>query len=218
MRVLLLFLLLSGARLFAQPGSANGSLELPALTIKTNLPPLLNPFKQAFSLGADLPLARQFSADAGVGAFFNSIYFADQKGESYKGLRLRAGLKYHIPRPGRSTLYIGLEGKYNDIRHISLREVFRQGQQYIEILPVERTVKTRGMAFRMGRQYYTGAYQKILIEPYFGMGLAYTKVTRSLPPDAELLPDNEFLNFEYGPGTTRILDLVFGVQIGLALW
>lgn len=218
MRVLLFLFLLNTSALLAQSGPATGVVELPALTIKTNLTPLLNPFKQAFSLGADLRFARRFSADAGVGAFFNSIYFADQKGESYKGLRLRAGLKYHIPRPGRSTLYIGLEGKYNDIRHISLREVFRQGQQYIEILPVERTVKTRGMAFRMGRQYYSGAYQKILIEPYFGMGLAYTKVTRSLPPDAELLSDNEFLNFEYSPGTTRILDLIFGVQIGLTLW
>lgn len=191
---------------------------LPWLTLKTNASALANPFKPAAAVSTDLRLGPNISADLGAGAFIGSPHFADHEGESYKGLRLRAGAKYHLIQADRRSFYVGIEAKYHDIRHISIRQVFRQGQQYLEFLPVERTIRSQGVAARVGWQLYFGPNKRLLLEPYAGLGMVYHRVERRLPPDAEWADDGSVFVFEFEPGTHTVPDLLLGLQIGIALW
>ena len=192
---------------------------IPLLTLKTNVSALINPIKQAYAFAADLRLSSKMSADAGAGAFLGSaLQFAQREGESYTGLRLRAGLKYYMIQRERYAFHVGMQSKYHDIKHITFRQVLRQGQQYLEILPVERTLKTYGMAGRSGWQFYLGRNNRLLLEPYFGFGIAWHDARRNLPPDAELIDEGGFLSFEYEQGKSVMPDILMGVYLGVALW
>lgn len=215
MRILIVLLACLPGMAMAQSDAAPG---IPRLTLKTNVSTLLNPFKQAYGFGTDLRLTQRTSVDLGAGAFINSATFANNKGESYRGLRLRAGFKYYLKQGVRYGFHIGLEGKYHDITNQTIREVFRQGQQYTEFLTIERKIKTVGLGVIAGWQFYLGQHRGFLIEPYAGVGVLLNNVTRSLPADAELLNREEFFSFEYEPGQHALPDLLIGVHVGFALW
>ena len=220
MRAIVFLLTLLPCYLPAQTDDAPG---IPRLTLKTNAGILINPFKQAFGFATDIRLSRRISADIGAGAFFNSAAFANNKGESYRGMRLRAGIKYFLIQSERNAFHVGLEGKYHDIKNIQIREVFRQGQQYLQFYPVERKVRTKGIALRAGWQFYLGAKKRFFIEPYTGLGVLFHDVHSGLPPDATLVGDDvqEFFplaSFEYGEGKSTTPDVLLGLHCGIALW
>lgn len=220
MRQLIFVLLLCCGQLSAQQGPDAAAPGIPRLTLKLNASVLLNPFKQALAFDSDIRLAPRFSLDAGGGVFIGSpMQFAQHKGESYKGLRLRAGLKYYLLEWKRSAFHVGLAGKYHDIKHISIREIFRQGQQYLEYYPVERHIRTFGLAGRAGWQLYFGRHKRFLLEPYAGVGALYNHVTSYLPPDAdEFIGTPEWFTFEYATGKHRTIDLLVGLHVGVGLW
>ena len=191
---------------------------LPFLTFKTDIGALINPIKQAYFFGADLRLTSRISADAGAGAFIGSaLQYADHEGESYKGLRVQAGLKYYLIQSENHGFYLGLEGKYHDIKHVAIREIFRQGQQYLEFYPVERKIRTQGVAGRAGWQFYLGQNKRLLLEPYAGFGVQFNQVERLLPPDAEMIEEPGFL-FEFEPGNSVTPTVHLGVHLGVVLW
>lgn len=191
---------------------------LPLLTLKTDIGALFNPFKQAFAFGADLRLSPRMSVDAGAGAFIGSVLqYADHRGESYTGLRVQAGLKYYLKQSERVAFHLGLEVKYHDIKHIAFREIFRQGQQYIEFYPVERTVRTQGLSGRAGWQFYVGRNKQFVLEPFGGFGIQFNQVSRLLPPDAEIVEQPVF-TFEFEPGNSATPYLLLGFHVGLVLW
>lgn len=217
MRSFVFALLLFPSGLLAQKDAAAGGL--PLLTFKTNVTALLNPVKQAYAFGADIRLGSRMTADVGAGAFLGSpLQFASHKDESYKGLRLRAGLKYYLFQKGRSALHLGVEGKLHNIKHLRYWEVLRQGQQYTQFLLVERKVETLGIASRAGLQIFLGQNRRFFIEPYAGLGFLFNTVKRPLPPDAEIINDGGVFVFEYEPGKTVSPDLIVGLHFGVALW
>jgi hypothetical protein len=179
---------------------------------------LLNPFKQAIAYTSDFRLAPRLSVDAGLGYFFNSINFANTSGESYQGLRLRYGLKYALPSIEKTAFYVGVEGKYQYIRHISNKEVLRQGAQYLEILSVERNVRTNGLALRTGWYHYVSKNKRWMIEQYVGLGINFHQVRHLLPPDAELAETERFLSFEIPDGKSNRAAFLLGLHIGYLLW
>lgn len=196
-----------------------GARGLPLLTFKTNVTALLNPVKQAYAFGADIRLGSRITADIGAGAFLGSpLQFADHKGESYKGLRLRAGLKYYLFQKGRSAFHLGLEGKVHNIKHFRYWEVLRQGQQYTEFLLAERKVDTQGLSSRAGLQIFLGENRRFFIEPYAGLGFLFNTVKLQLPPDVEIIDDGGIFVFEFEPGRTVSPDLIVGLHFGVALW
>jgi hypothetical protein len=212
MRILVLLAILScTARVAAQ--------EIPRFTIKTNTSTLLHPFKPAIAMSSDFRLGQRFSVDAGAGWMLDGWPFANQQGESYQGPRLRLGFKYIYSSPHRQSLgYLGLEAKYNHIVHQSWREVGRQGGQYREILLTRRVVKTTGLAYRMGRQYFVGSSKRFIIEPYVGLGTALHAVSMTLPEDATPFPERGIFILEYPLGNTLLIDMLFGIHVGFALW
>lgn len=218
MRHALFLLVLSQANLFAQDKWNTAASSLPLITVKTNIATLINPAKQAFAFTTDLRIAPRFSIDAGGGAFFNSTTFARYKGESYKGMRLRAGFKYFVYASERIAFHAGMEAKYNGIKHLSYRQALRQGGQYIETMLANRKVKTMGLASRIGWYVYAGSKKQFLLEPYMGLGVMWHDVSLDLPPDAELFRENELFSFEYRTGKSRSLDVLLGLHFGYAFW
>lgn len=216
--VIIFVLLLLSVALPAQTARDTATSGIPLLAIKINALPLVNPFKQAIALSADLRLARRFSVHAGAGRFLGSTTFVHNEGESYTGLRLRAGIKYFPVISASNAFYIGIESKYHDIKHLRYRDVFRQGGQYLEILKTERKVETRGLALCTGGQFYEGRNRRLVIEPFAGLGVVFHEVTLPLPPDAELIETEEFLSFEFEPGKSRFLDVLLGIHVGVGLW
>ena len=218
MRTFIFALAFLPVTLFAQGAGKTPSAQVPRLMLKTNAVILLNPAKQAFAIGADFRVAPKFSIDASAGAFFNSTEFAYYEGESYRGLRTRAGFKYYLIRKPNWALHLGLEAKYQDVHHLRYQEVFRQGQEYVEMLLVERNITTYGLNSRIGWLLYFDKKHRFFFEPFTGLGYQVHQVHRNLPPDAEPIFTRGFINWEYGTGTTTMPDVLAGVHIGVVLW
>lgn len=219
MRYPILLLFLTPIALSAQSPERGNATYLPILTVKTNATALLNPVKIAWELAADVRIAERITIDAGAGTFLDSpLQFAQHEGETYRGIRLRAGAKYYLVQRPRSAFQVGLSGKYHDIRNVQIMQVFRQGRQYIEYYPTERRIKTRGLAVRTGWQFYLGKNKRFLLEPYTGLGVVFHQVSRELPADAEAVTTfREFFTFELQEGDTRIPDLLLGLYVGIPI-
>lgn len=190
--------------------------RIPRLILKTNVGAPLFVAKQSWTVSADLRIAPRLSIQAGGGAFFYSGTFAAREGESYKGLRLRYGVKYFASLSANSAFYVGLEAKYHDIRHRKYRDVFRQGQQYIENLLTDRRVRTHAVGWCIGVQTWNGKRKRLLIEPYSGFGIGFHTVRHLLPADAEPIGGEGVL--EFATGKSRLPELFFGMHIGFAIW
>lgn len=191
---------------------------LPRFTLKTDALALINPVKIAVTLSSDIRVGRRISVDAGLGAIVESTNFAYYKGESYKGLRLRLGGKYWIPLKEALSFHLGLEAKYNDVRHVELLEITRQGFQYSEIYPVKRTVETWGLAVRTGWVVFLGKNNRIFLDFFSGLGFAVHQVGQTIPKDAEILDTNRFiLDFKFPNGRSTTLSLPFGIYFGLTI-
>lgn len=218
MRAIILLLLFTQIGLLAQPATTSDALQIPQLTFKVNIAPLLIPFKQAAAFATDIRLAPRWSIDLGAGAFFNSTVFASTEGESYTGLRTRAGVKRHFSSVEQTTFYAGLEGKYQDIRHRNIMEVFRQGRQYVEWYTVRRNVRTGGVAARVGWQHYMGKNKRLLLDQFVGLGIDFNRVQFDLPPDAEIAETGGLITLELPEGNSRRASFLLGLHIGFVLW
>lgn len=197
----------------------NPGQVIPAVVLKTNATTLLNPFKQSVMLTADIRLARQLSVDVGLGAFLSSSTFANQVGESYRGPRLRAGMKYYYEIRDQFMFYFGAEAKHNSVVNRQWSTVLRQGGQFQEIILIKREVNTWGGAGRFGGQFYMGAKKRVVVDLYVGAGWSAHHVAFGLPPDAERrLRDFQLFNFEYPAGRSNNLDILFGWHLGYAFW
>lgn len=217
MRLLPLVLLFCSAAVC----SATDPHPIPRLIVKTNATTLINVYKPAVALTADLRVAPRFSVDASAGAILGSPIFAPRQGDTYSGLRLRSGFKYFADISENDAFHIGLEAKYNDVTNTRQRTVLRQGGQYRQIMPTDRLVRTIGFAGRLGWHFYSGANRRLLLELYTGIGGAWHTVKRAgLPPDAQPVEfeDRVFFNFEYPNGKSSTLDLLLGLHIGYAIW
>ncbi len=200
----------------AQATGADSLTPVPALILKTNLTALLNPAKPAAMVALDARLSQRFGADAGIGYILDSPVFADEKGESYQGLRLRAGGKYYYRFTRYGAFHVGLEAKYQAVDHWSNRNALRQGGQYQEILHTRREVRTLGLSARAGALFFSARNSRLILEPYIGLGWAVHRVRFSPPPDAELLEETAgFFSFEYLEGVTALPDLLFGIHLGI---
>ena len=190
--------------------------RIPRLTLKTNVGAPLFVFKQSWAVAADLRIAPRVSVQAGGGSFFYSGTFAAREGESYKGLRLRYGIRYFASLSAKSAFYIGLEAKYHNIRHRRYRDVFRQGQQYIEYLLTDRRIRTHAVGWCIGVQTYNGSGKRLLIEPFAGFGLGFHTVRHKLPADGEEIGGNTL--FEFSNGKSSLPELFFGLHMGYVIW
>jgi hypothetical protein len=177
----------------------------------------INPFKQAATLGVDVRIAQRWSIDAMGGMFLNSETFAFYKGESYRGPRMRLGFKYFADQSG--DFYIGLESKYHLVKNKQWVNVSRQGDQYQELMLLERKVDSRGLLFRTGFQLFSGKKNQFSYDLYVGAGyIRHTVTDFQAPPDGEVFPERgELFNFEIPAGEKSLFDVIGGLHLGYAI-
>lgn len=194
-------------------------VQVPRFTLKTNVISPLFSFKQSVMLTTDVRLAPRLSVDVGGGMTFHSIVFAETEGTSYRGPRLRGGIKYHLGLDERSTFHVGLEGKYNHITHRFWENVLRQGGQYRQLMLVDRLVRSQGLALRLGAQTQRGSRRQWLFEVSMGVGGVVHRVSIQRPPDADLaFFGGRLFDWRYREGRSVTLELPFAVHVGYAIW
>ena len=213
MRYLFLLLLLN-----VLPFSGNTQDVKPktAFTVKIYPLELISPFQQSFTVYSDIPLARRWSVDAGVGAVLDSWEWAAYKNETYQGIRLRTGIKYYMYQTENMNISIGLALKYSQIENERYVTVSRQGGQYNEWLLGRRRVKTSGASIYFASQQFLGPRKRFFVEPFVGLGVRHHEVTREdLPPDAEIaFPFFRIFNLELDQGTHNTPDMLLGCYLG----
>ncbi len=218
MRVLLLCLLLLPLSGFSQSDTSKLALRRTPYTLKITPLDLINPFQQTINVQADIPLAHRWGIDLGMGFVANSWSFAQYKGESYRGLKLKPILKYYTGNAYPNGGYLGLVLKYNYIHNERYINVLRQGGQYAEWLMERNKFVVWGAGVRYGWQYYIGKRKRAVFDAFIGIGIRQVKVSEyALPPDAELLLTEEWFSFNRSPGIYTTPDLMLGFAIGWVL-
>ncbi len=196
--------------------------EIPRWTLKTNIGTAINPLKTALTLGADIRLSPRMSVDLNVGYIPYSQQFIRFSDESYRGGRYRAGLKYYLNMKHTTMNHVGLELKYNDITHWYWRNLRRQGEQFTEWMKLKREVQTWGVSARFGIHWLFGANRQFLLEGYTGLGIARHYVKIGMPADGafqlNFLGTSTRSIFEHPRGWSTGIDVLLGLQLGIALW
>lgn len=198
-------------------GSAQEEVKPRAVfTVKIYPLELISPFQQMFTVYADIPVARRWSVDAGVGAIIDSWEWAAYKNETYQGFRLRSGIKYHMYQNDNMNVSIGLALKYSQVVNDRYITVSRQGGQYNEWLLGRRRIKTGGAALYFASQQFLGPRKRFFVEPFVGLGIRHHEVTRDpLPDDAEIaFPFFRAFNLELQPGIHNTPDMLLGCYLG----
>lgn len=220
MKFALLFLvLLSTTQCFASSDSTTTQTKLgtprPVATIKFNPTCIINPFRQSLYFSSDIWLYKNYALELGAGWIFNGVE-ANYRGEYYRGFRGRLGVKYVFNVGRYFHPAIGLEGKYNFIQRNKLEELLRYGGQYTEIMGVNSTVHTGGVAVKSSFAFFVGKQKNVLVESYIGFGYKYTAVKRTLPEDAADINRIRFATVFIEPteGTHHLFDMLLGVNIG----
>ncbi len=192
-------------------------IDNPKWALKTNLLNL-TPWRLSASVGVDIRLYRNLALELDGGSFLTSFH-ASQIGESYRGPRLWATLKYHIAHYNRSVMYIGLMYKHYDIRNTRYRYLERQGGQFTEYALLGRDIKVRGGLLRYGCQFHLGPQKRLILEPSIAVGFSQRTIQHDpIPPDAEYrrrIDGNE--TWELRPGIFNLPDGMLGVYIGWRL-
>ncbi|MEZ4985796.1 MAG: hypothetical protein R2795_12310 [Saprospiraceae bacterium] len=190
--------------------------ELPKVALKTNITDLVSPFKPTLTLGTEIRLTRQFTAEFGYGYIFDGFPYADEEEESYTGALWRFNSKYYYRIHPQKSSYWGIELKRTDVTNEHWLQFSRQGNAYEEVRLVNRTVLTESIGGKIGKLIKLGATGKIFLDVYFGLNFRWNKVAVDLPEDAILVEETVgFLepNFYLPYGKTQRSGLLGGVYL-----
>lgn len=190
--------------------------SIPRYTVKVGVWPLFNSGKRALDIGADLRIADRWLADLELGFIFQSVNFANNDGEFYRGIRARPGIRYDL-----GGINMGLMYKFEYVWNNQYVNVARQGGTYIESYLADRRVMLNGLQLRMDKAFPLSLGGRWILEPFVRIGMQHAYVDRNLPGDAIIDEDDfndDFNAFQFADGNTITLDFYFGINIGLAWW
>lgn len=213
-----LFFCLIAHSLTAQDVSDDRSDSPPELVVKMELLQLVSPFKQSAGIQMDYRFAPHHRFDVTAGLILDSQMFADEKGESYQGPRVRIGWKFAFVERRRASLYTGLEFGFDDITHQYYDRVQRQGNNYTEYLLLNRHLTSLSGTARFGVMIFLGKERRFMIEPEIKLGVAQHNVTYRGPDDIVAFPPQfSFFNFQSDEGMSYRLLPSVGFHIGYVL-
>ncbi|MCB0526025.1 MAG: hypothetical protein R3A50_10890 [Saprospiraceae bacterium] len=191
------------------------SLGLPPFSIKVVPFNLLNAIQGSVDVLGDVPFAKRWALELGVGAILNSEIHAQYENETYTGIKIIPALKFYTSRSSKADFYLCLDFKYHIVKNQRYETVLRQGNQYTEWLLLKRDVKILGAAFRMGTQYYFGKNDRWVIEPFSGIGIRQMhKGDFTLPADGVLFTQRPFVLFNREPGISTTFDFLLAFNLG----
>lgn len=205
---------------FLAVAQENAPAGRPPFTLKLAPLNLLNPLQQSFDLRADLPFARRWALEAGLGYIFASAPFALYKGESYQGFKARPVLKFYASHTRERDFYVGLTTRYHGIWNKRLVNTLRQGGLYTEWMTERRYLSVWGAALCVGSQHYFGKQKNWVVESFLGFGWRQMSISRGdLPEDALILFDGNggFFWQSNDQGRYDTPDLMLGFCIGRRL-
>lgn len=216
--VLYLFLVLAVGPLTAQDNTPKDRDSPPELVVKMELLQLASPFKQAVGVQMDYRFAPHHRFDMAAGLILDSQLFADEKGESYQGPRVRIGWKFAFVERSRASLYTGLEFGFDDITHRYYDRVQRQGNNYTEHLLLNRHLTSLSGTARFGVMIFLGKDRRFMIEPEIKLGVAQHNVTYRNPNDVVVFePRTDFFNVQSEAGQSYVVLPSVGFHIGYVL-
>jgi hypothetical protein len=208
MRYLFFFILVLPSCLLAQTDTSGIQRLRPPRTIKTNPLEWINPFSQSFTVQTDWPIARRWGLELGAGAVLTSQALISFEGETYRGLRLRSGIKYYFHQEQSWNFYMGMALKGSWVQSNRYIVISRQGGQYLETIKYQRQINMLGAALYIGKRF--------LLEPFVGLGVRQQYVSGyDLPPDAVLFNNRrDFITWQRAPGTYILPDVLLGFYFG----
>ena len=218
MRTILFSIFLLPAVLFAQEKAPEQQPARFPFTLKTAPLNLINPFQFSVDVMSDIPVATNWSIEMGVGLVLDSKVFAQYKGDTYRGIKLKPTVKHYFSRTADSDDYFGLALKYNYLQEKHYFRVSRQGEQYWENQLTRRHIHTWGAAFRFGTQQYVGAHKRFIIEPFGALGIRQSFVSfNDLPPDAAVVEGSGWFAGSRVAGIYTTPDFMLGISMGWRL-
>ncbi len=213
-----LFCCLIAHLLTAQDVSDDRRDSPPELVVKMELLQLVSPFKQSAGIQMDYRFAPYHRFDVTAGLILDSQLFADDKGESYQGPRVRIGWKFAFVERRRASVYTGLEFGFDDILHRYYDRVQRQGNNYTEYFLVNRHLTSLSGTARFGVMIFLGKDRRFMIEPEIKLGVAQHNVTYRNPDDVVVFaPRTDFFNFQSEVGQSYVVLPSVGFHIGYVL-
>lgn len=213
-----LLLLLLPSLVFSQEKPADKIPLRPPFTLKIVPLNLINTVQFSTDLMVDIPIAKRWALEMGLGYILDSWAHAPSFDETYRGIKIKPTLKYFVDRSAHDDSYVGLAFKYNYIENERYVNLIRQGFQYSETRLLRRTLDIWGLSIKAGSQLYMGKQDRWVIEPFGGFGFRQIRVSPyELPPDAEIEAQRGFIfSFDRAPGLYRTVDFMLGCNIGLA--
>jgi hypothetical protein len=200
-------------------GQDSTKATIPRFTIKTSPTTFFNPLRSSWQMATDVRIFPRISLDVGIGTFYYSQNLVRYKEETFTGLRTRFGGKYHFTSNPNWISYIGLEAKYHNINNKTFQNVSRQGDQYVQVMLLNRKIITKGIATRVGMQFYYGKNRRFLTDVFTGFGKAIENVKLDVPADSNVPSRPVFINFNNTqPGIRDKIYLIFGVHLGYVIW
>jgi hypothetical protein len=216
--ILFFFLLIfsSISNLFGQDST---KATIPRFTIKTSPTTFFNPLRSSWQIATDVRIFPRISLDFGIGTFYYSQNTLRYKDETFTGLRTRLGGKYHFISNPNWISYIGFESKYHNIDNKTYQRVSRQGDQYTQFMLINRKIITKGIAARVGMQFYYGKNRRFLTDIFTGFGRSVENIKLDVPLDSNVPPRPVFVIFNNTqPGLRDKIYLIMGVHLGYVIW
>lgn len=179
------FLLLLSGGLLAQP--SGDSVTVRRLFLSTNLGMLVNPFKPTPTLGLGYAPGGRIHLESSFGYTPFSIWFANEEGESYRAHQVQSRLRYFFQPPQANRYYVGLEHRWQNVRHAYRENYLRQGGAFQQIALAERRVNAHTLMLQFGHWTNLDDRHRWWLDVYAGLGIRFIDAqTRSPFPEMEV--------------------------------
>ncbi len=168
------FLLLMSGGLSAQ--SSTDSMSFRRLFLSNNVGMSLNPFKPTPTLGLRYAAGPRVHLESSFGYTPSSFWFANEEGETYRGPQVQSHIRYFFRPPQASRYYIGLEHRWQNIRHKYRENYLRQGGAFQQIALAERQVNAHAIMLQFGLWTNIDKRQRWWLDVYWGLGIRFTDI------------------------------------------
>ncbi len=207
---------------FALQAQEEDSLGYPRLYLSSNPTTLLNPFKPTPTLGLRYELWPKVQLESSLGYTLLSTWFANEEGEQYRGPQVHSHLRYFFRPPQKARYYIGLEHRWQNIRHRYRENYLRQGGAFQEIALADRRLNAHIAMLQVGLWTAIDKSQRLWLDVYWGAGLRFASVTTQHPfsmlaneSTAEETSFGSDLRLDEGRSSSWVLPIGFRLSYGL---
>lgn len=206
---------------FTLQAQEEDSLGYHRLFLSSNPTTLLNPYKPTPTLGLRYELWPKLHLESSFGYTPLSPWFANEAGERYRGPQIHNHLRYFFRPPQKARYYIGLEHRWQNIRHRYRENYLRQGGAFQEIALADRRLNAHIAMLQFGLWIALDKPQRLWLDLYWGGGIRFAKVETKHPfaianeasPQETNFEDD--LRLDEGRSNSFVLPIGFRLSYGI---